>query len=238
AEVVKAAIGIDARNLSALSTYPKLLTELSELGFDCLTLFLQASKATLLNRFNETRRRHPLSLSDLNLDQALELERQRLEPIAVAADQNLDTSQYNLYQLRDLIASVAGASASGPTLSLQSFGYKHGTPLDADLVFDARCLPNPNWVPELKELTGREAAVAEFLCKDPLVNRMYNQIRDYLEEWLPHYAKGGRGYINISVGCTGGRHRSVYLTERLKAHFQEKEWPVICQHRQLPSTPH
>ena len=235
--VSKAAVGIDARNLSTLSCYPRLLAELQEMGFDCLTLFLQANKATLLNRFNETRRPHPLSGSQMSLDEALNLERQRLEPIALAADQNLDTSQYNLYQLRDLIATMAKASTSGPTLSLQSFGYKHGTPLDADLVFDARCLPNPNWVPELKGLTGADSEIEEFLNQDPLVDQMYTQIQDYLEHWLPHYAKGGRGYINVAVGCTGGRHRSVYLAERLKRHFGDGDWAVICQHRQLSLQP-
>jgi len=235
--VSKVAVGVDARNLSTLTSYPDLLSQLKSLGFDCLTIFLQADQTTLLNRFNETRRPHPLSSSGINLRDALAAEQERLEPISTAADYTIDTSQCNLYELRDKIAAIVGASAPGPTLSLQSFGFKYGTPLDADLVFDARCLPNPNWVPELRELTGRDSAVAEFLDADPLVGRMFEQIRDHLDEWLPHYTKGGRGYINVAVGCTGGRHRSVYLAQRLAEHLRGNGQQVICHHRQLHTEP-
>lgn len=232
----RVAIGIDARNHpDQLQRFGAILGELREQGIECQIIFLQADEATLLKRFSETRRKHPLSGKGVSLADAIAQERELLNPIAQNANLFIDTSRTNVHQLRDLIQERVG-SGEHQELSLlfESFGFKHGVPGDADFVFDARCLPNPHWDPKLRPLTGRDQAVAEFLDQHELVRAMLEQIRDFLHFWLPHFKADNRSYLTVAIGCTGGQHRSVYLTERLAAWFQEHHQNVALRHRELP----
>lgn len=229
------AVGIDARNaIEDLSQFPLVIDELKERGLKSEILFLQASEDTLIKRFSETRRRHPLSLPNVPLGEAIKREAELLAPILERADLVIDTSTTNVHQLREIIRSRMDRRNSS-TLSLQftSFGFKHGVPKDADYVFDVRCLPNPHWEPRLRPLTGRDADVQRYLEAQPSVERMYTQIRDFVEEWLPSFEREGRSYLTVAVGCTGGQHRSVYLTERLAEHFRQRSDNVIVRHREL-----
>ena len=233
--VQRAAVGIDARNLpQALQQFSQILEQLRQRGVSSEILFLTCDTETLIKRFSETRRRHPLSSSGKSLAQAVEHERALLEPIAQRADLFIDTSQTNIHQLRDLVLSrVARENRQQLSLLFESFGYKHGIPRDADFVFDARCLPNPHWQPELRPLSGRDSAVAEYLQRDPLVETMEQQLRGFLEQWIPAFEAGNRSYLTVAIGCTGGQHRSVYLVERLARHFQERYTNVVARHREL-----
>jgi UPF0042 nucleotide-binding protein len=233
--VQKAAVGIDARNLpQALQQFSEILGQLEQRGISSETLFLTCETETLIKRFSETRRRHPLSNSGASLADAVERERVLLEPIAQRADLFIDTSQTNIHQLRDLVLSrVARENTSRLSLMFESFGYKHGIPRDADFVFDARCLPNPHWQPELRPLSGRDSAVARYLESDPQVATMHQQLCSFLEQWIPAFEAGNRSYLTIAIGCTGGQHRSVYLIERLARHFQPHYPNVVIRHREL-----
>ncbi len=231
-----AAVGIDARNpASSLLRFPEIFDELRSKGARCELLFLEADDEILIKRFSETRRKHPLTASDRPLGEAIAEERKLLEPLTAYADFRIDTSRTNLHQLRDMLRRRVGGRTSG-TLSLlfQSFGYKHGVPDDADFVFDVRCLPNPHWDPHLRPLTGHDEAVAQFLGNDPLVNEMYQDMRRFLENWIPRFMAENRSYLTIALGCTGGQHRSVYLAERLARHFRSQgRTGVIVRHREL-----
>jgi UPF0042 nucleotide-binding protein len=233
--VQKAAVGIDARNLpQALQQFSEILGQLEQRGISSEILFLTCETETLIKRFSETRRRHPLSNSGASLADAVERERVLLEPIAQRADLFIDTSQTNIHQLRDLVLSrVARENTSRLSLMFESFGYKHGIPRDADFVFDARCLPNPHWQPELRPLSGRDSAVARYLESDPQVATMHQQLCSFLEQWIPAFEAGNRSYLTIAIGCTGGQHRSVYLIERLARHFQPHYPNVVIRHREL-----
>lgn len=233
--VQNAAVGIDARNLpQALQQFSEILGQLEQRGISSEILFLTCETETLIKRFSETRRRHPLSNSGASLADAVERERTLLEPIAQRADLFIDTSQTNIHQLRDLVLSrVARENRSRLSLMFESFGYKHGIPRDADFVFDARCLPNPHWQPELRPLSGRDSAVAQYLGSDPQVATMHQQLCSFLEQWIPAFEAGNRSYLTIAIGCTGGQHRSVYLIERLARHFQPHYPNVVIRHREL-----
>ena len=233
--VQRAAVGIDARNLpQALQQFSEILEQLTQRGISSEILFLTCDTETLIKRFSETRRRHPLSGGGTSLAQAVEQERALLEPIAQRADLFIDTSQTNIHQLRDLVLNrVARDNKRQLSLLFESFGYKHGIPRDADFVFDARCLPNPHWQPELRPLSGRDGAVAEFLQSDPLVEKMEQQLCSFMEQWIPAFEAGNRSYLTVAIGCTGGQHRSVYLVERLARHFQQRHPNVIARHREL-----
>lgn len=233
--VQNAAVGIDARNLpQALQQFSEILGQLEQRGVSSEILFLTCETETLIKRFSETRRRHPLSNSGASLADAVERERTLLEPIAQRADLFIDTSQTNIHQLRDLVLSrVARENRSRLSLMFESFGYKHGIPRDADFVFDARCLPNPHWQPELRPLSGRDSAVAQYLESDPQVATMHQQLCSFLEQWIPAFEAGNRSYLTIAIGCTGGQHRSVYLIERLARHFQPHYPNVVIRHREL-----
>ncbi|MFA7388130.1 MAG: RNase adapter RapZ [Thiohalobacteraceae bacterium] len=231
-----AAVGIDARNQSEdLQRFPQILTALRERGIQCEILYLQADDETLLKRFSETRRKHPLSKGNLSLADAIRQERSLLEPIAGNAALHIDTTHTNVHQLRDLIQERVGAKTNG-TLSLlfKSFGFKHGVPKDADFVFDLRCLPNPHWDARLRPLTGRDNDVVEYLSAQPLVDEMYEVIRGFLETWIPRFECENRSYLTVALGCTGGQHRSVYLAERLGRHFATRYPSVLVRHRELP----
>ncbi len=229
-----AAIGIDARNHpDDLRRFPALLKGLRDAGIHCEVLFLDADDNILIKRFSETRRKHPLSNEQVSLAEAIELERQLLDPISSQADLYLDTSHSNLHQLRSLIRErVAGKNTTGISLLFQSFGYKHGVPVDADIVFDIRCLPNPYWETHLRALTGLDQPVQAFLQSQPMVEEMFQDIRNYLETWIPRFEAVSRTYLTIAIGCTGGQHRSVYLVERLAAQFRPHH-EVITRHREL-----
>ena len=233
--VQNAAVGIDARNLpQALQQFSQVLDQLKQRGISSEILFLTCETETLIKRFSETRRRHPLSNSGAALAEAVEQERALLEPIAQRADLFIDTSLTNIHQLRDLVLSrVARQSRNRLSLLFESFGYKHGIPRDADFVFDARCLPNPHWQPELRPLSGHDEPVAQYLDSEPQVAAMHEQLRSFLEQWIPAFEAGNRSYLTIAVGCTGGQHRSVYLVERLARHFQTHYPNVVTRHREL-----
>ncbi|MFO8155474.1 MAG: RNase adapter RapZ [Pseudomonadota bacterium] len=228
------AVGIDARNLTRdLARYPSMVEQMRAHGIHCQTLYLFADRETLLKRYSETRRKHPLTDGDHGLADAIEAERALLEPIARDADLPIDTSHTNVHQLRDLIAERVGRSTSGLSLQFLSFGFKHGVPADADFVFDLRCLPNPHWQPELRARTGRDPEVAEYLDTQPLATEMLGDIRAFLEAWLPHFQRDNRSYMTVAIGCTGGQHRSVHFVERLGAIFGEQLEHVQIRHREL-----
>lgn len=230
-----AAVGVDARNLADdFEDFSAVLEQVRSQGIKCETLFLTADDSSLLKRFSETRRKHPLSGADVPLNEAIEAERRLLSPVAADADWHLDTSHTNVHQLRALVRERLGrGEEQSLSLLFLSFGYKHGLPPDADFVFDVRCLPNPYWEPHLRPLTGADAQVRAFLEQQPAVGRMFEDIRDFLETWVPHFEAENRSYMTVAVGCTGGYHRSVFLTERLTAHFRKSRSNVLTRHREL-----
>ncbi len=231
-----AAVGIDARNpAQALEKFPAIIADLRSRGVACDLLYLEADEPILIKRFSETRRRHPLTGDGVSLAEAIARERELLGELAEHADLRLDTSLTTLHQLRDLIRSRVGRSSDmALSLLMESFGYKHGMPRDADFVFDVRCLPNPHWVPALRPLTGKDAPVAEFLAAAPLVDEMYESVRSFLEQWIPRFQAENRSYLTVALGCTGGQHRSVYLAERLGRHFRSQtKINVIVRHREM-----
>jgi UPF0042 nucleotide-binding protein len=229
------AVGIDARNaIEELSQFPRVLDELKARGVRSEILFLQASDDTLIKRFSETRRRHPLSLPNTSLGEAIQREAELLAPIMARADLVIDTSTTNVHQLRELIRNRMDRRIdSRISLLFTSFGFKHGVPKDADYVFDVRCLPNPHWEPRLRPFTGRDREVCEYLESQESVERMYTNIRDFVANWLPSFEREGRSYLTVAIGCTGGQHRSVYLAERLAEHFREESDNVLVRHREL-----
>jgi UPF0042 nucleotide-binding protein len=234
------AVGVDARNRPEdLAEVPQLVETLRKSGIACETLFLRADSDTLLKRFSETRRRHPLSRHGAGLKEALEQEQRLLVPLASAADLTIDTSRLSVHELRELIRGrVVERAKPGPSLLFQSFAYRHGVPDDADFVFDARALPNPYWDPALRDLTGRDEPVARFLGQQDDVNRFCEDIRDFIARWLPSLVRSNRSYLTIAVGCTGGQHRSVYLAERLAEHFRGIQGTALVRHRDLASRRH
>ncbi len=234
------AVGVDARNRPEdLADVPRLVAELRRSGIGCETLFLRADNDTLLERFSETRRRHPLSRSGIGLQEALELEERLLAPVASAADLTIDTSRLSVHELRELVRErVVEHPSGGPSLLFQSFAYRRGVPDDADFVFDARALPNPYWEPALRELSGRDEAVSRFLSADPEARQFLDDIVAFLERWLPSLVRSNRSYLTVAVGCTGGQHRSVYLAERLAAHFDGRYGRPLIRHRDLASRRH
>lgn len=230
----KVAICVDARNSSSdLSSLVDMVRGKPE-GVDVDVLFLDADNSILIKRFSETRRRHPLSNKYTALTEAILSERQLLEPIADVATLTIDTSTMSLHDLRTLIKSrLVDNHGSGISILFQSFGFKQGVPVDADIVYDIRILPNPHWDPVLRSLTGRDPAVKAFLEKQKEVNEMFGDIQTYLEKWLPLFEHNNRSYITIAIGCTGGQHRSVYMAERLAEYFKQHYGNVQVRHREL-----
>jgi len=229
------AVGIDARNINNdFASFPELLKQIKAEGGECEVIFVDASDEALIKRFSETRRRHPLTDNEVPLEEAILRERLMLQPIASQADMQLDTSRTNVHQLRDMVQKRIGRNSS-PNMSVlfQSFGFKHGIPVDADFVFDVRCLPNPHWEPRLRAFTGKDFEVVHFLENHFEVNRMFEDIKGLLESWLPQFAADNRSYMTIAIGCTGGQHRSVYFVERLAEYFRKLEHRVLTRHREL-----
>jgi UPF0042 nucleotide-binding protein len=231
----KTAVGIDARNQSkSLANFSDILKSIRAKGIDCEIIFMQAEEATLLKRYSETRRRHPLTDLNTPLKEALKIEKEMLVPVAKHANVVIDTSRTHYHQLRELIRDQIGErDYQHISLQFQSFGFKHGVPLDADFVFDARSLPNPYWVPELRVLTGKDQSVIDFLAEQPLVHEFFQDISVFLERWIPRFEAEGRSYLTIAIGCTGGQHRSVYIVEALVKHFNSPIVNVIVRHREI-----
>lgn len=236
----KFAISIDARNTwQDLERFQELIQSDKELGLKCEVIFLNARDSILIQRFSETRRKHPLSDHSRDLHQAIQKERELLEPIADMADLVIDTSNLNLHELRDLVKTrVAGNLNAGMSILFESFGFKHGVPVDAEIVYDVRCLPNPYWKPHLRGFNGLEKPVADFLADHIEVQEMLEDITHYLERWLPRYNASNRSYLTIAIGCTGGQHRSVFLCDQLFKQFSEKFDNVQVRHRELNITDH
>ena len=229
------AVSIDARNVSEdLEKVPEILTELKNTQISTQILFLDANSKTLLRRFNESRRKHPLSTETIGLREAINFESDLLEHISLLASLTIDTSSMSLQTLRQTVKEqFLGTQSSATALLFQSFGFKHGVPVDADIVYDVRCLPNPYWDASLRSLTGLDKPVADFLGADAEVTEMLADISHFLVKWLPNFEANNRSYITIAVGCTGGQHRSVYLCERLSHAFAEKLANVQVRHREL-----
>jgi UPF0042 nucleotide-binding protein len=230
----RTAVGIDARSAAAsLNELPELMRELRAQGIDCQIIFLDAQPDTLIKRFSETRRKHPLAGAQRSLEEAMQLERTMLEPILSIADLHIDTTHSNIHELRDQIRNRVEKAGNGVSVLMMSFGFKHGVPRDVDFVFDVRCLPNPHWQPALRPLTGRDPAVAEFLQNSPGVQDMFNDLSGFFDRWISVFEADGRSYLTIAIGCTGGQHRSVYMTERLGAHLSRQGHAVLVRHREL-----
>ncbi|EIC28110.1 MULTISPECIES: RNase adapter RapZ [Methylomicrobium] len=231
----KTAIGIDSRNPSdSLLNFSESMNAIRKKKIDCEVIFMQAEESVLLKRYSETRRKHPLTDFNTPLKEALRIEKEMLTPIARYASFVIDTSRTHYHELRELIRNQIGERDTRQiSLQFQSFGFKHGIPLDADFVFDARSLPNPYWLPELRGLTGKDDAVIEFLKSQPLVNEFYQDIAGLLERWVARFEAEGRSYLTIAVGCTGGQHRSVYLIDSLAKRFRSPFLNVIVRHREL-----
>ena len=228
-----AAVSVDARS-AALPALPENVSRLKARGIDCRVLFLEASAQTLLRRFSETRRRHPLTVAGLALAEAIERERALLAGVAELGHR-IDTSELLPRALQSWIKELVGLGGGSLTLLFESFAFRDGIPLDADWVIDARMLPNPHYEAALRPLTGRDAAVASYLGGQETVRRLIVDVQDFLGRWLPEIEREQRNYVTVAIGCTGGRHRSVYLVERLAAAFRS-DWRVLVRHRSLART--
>jgi UPF0042 nucleotide-binding protein len=228
------AIGLDARNRAFLVEVPSALERLEAIGIRYRIIFLHADEAVLVKRFKETRRRHPMAGADTSLLEAIRRERELLEPLARAASFRIDTTRTTPHDLRNQVRDfVRGEETPGMTLLFQSFGYKNGTPLDADFVFDVRCLPNPHWESSLRHRSGLDRPVVEYMERHDEVHQMYDAVKKFLETWLPRFEREDRTYVTVALGCTGGMHRSVYLISRLAAHFTDLGYKTQVRHREL-----
>jgi len=232
----KLAVGIDVRNRhNDLASLPQWLSEVGTMGLDPKLVFFDTRDEVLLKRYADTRRRHPLSHLGLALADAIALERQVLKPLRALADVTIDTSDLNVHQLRRRVTTDLNLGLdSSLSLLFESFAYRRGVPADADFVFDARVLPNPHWDPRLRPLSGRDREVADYLDAQPDVADYVAQVSGLLDHWLPRMRTDTRSYVTVAFGCTGGRHRSVYLAETLAAHARGQDWPdVATYHREL-----
>lgn len=231
----RVAVGVDARNrVTDLEALPSLIADLQKANVQTDLLFLQASDDILLKRYSETRRRHPLADDGTELRAAIQTERELLGQVINAADLVIDTSRTSVYDLADAIRQrVDRRKVNMLSVLIESFGFKHGIPSDADFVFDLRCLPNPYWHAELRSLTGRDSDVGKFLDAEPDFTQMYEDILGFLNSWIPKYVSVDRSYLTVALGCTGGQHRSVYMTEKLATALKEVHDPVHTRHNEL-----
>ncbi len=231
----KTAIGIDARNQSkSLLRFTDILSTIREQGIQCEIIFLQAEEDILLKRYSETRRKHPLTSPKVALKEALGIEKEMLKAVLRHAGIVLDTSRTSVQQLRELIKNqVEKTNDQHLSLQFQSFGFKHGVPLDVDFIFDARCLPNPYWDIKLRGFTGKDQPIVDFLKKSDSAQELFQDICTFLERWVPRFDVDNRSYLTVGIGCTGGQHRSVYLVEMLVKHFEKSDFNVIVRHREL-----
>lgn len=229
------AVGIDARSgASDLRRFNEIISLIKSDDIEIEIVFFRAEINELIKRFSDTRRKHPLTRKNIHLSEAIDIERNLLGPIANSAHLCLDTTHTNVHQLRSLIKErIIGRKNQQLSILFQSFGFKHSVPSDSDFVFDVRCLPNPHWEPDLRPLTGKDPQVQNFLVQQNDVNDMLTQIRNMLEFWIPKFADQNRYYLTISIGCTGGQHRSVYIVEQLFKHFNSVHENVSLRHREM-----
>jgi UPF0042 nucleotide-binding protein len=229
------AVSIDARNIQAdLANFSDIVNQLDRKQCQLEIIYLDAHTDTLLTRFSATRRKHPLTGPDVPLLEAIDREKDVLQHIADMADLTVDTTHLSMHQLRSMIKErVVQKQGGDMSLLFESFGFKHGIPKDSDLVFDVRCLPNPYWDPTLRQFTGQDPQIQAFLQDDEHVNAMFNDIQEFLRKWLPQFEANNRTYMTVSIGCTGGQHRSVYMAERLFAAYQDEFANVQLRHREL-----
>jgi len=234
----RSAVGLDARNEpDEIAGIPQMVRELRRSGIGCDIIYLHADEQMLLRRYGETRRRHPLARAGLDLKGAIAEELRLLEPITYSADLVVDTSHTSVHELRELVRSrVEQRRSQRLSIMFESFGFKHGVPSGADFVFDARTLPNPYWDPALQPLSGRDAPVIAFLEAQPAVRELLEDIIHFIERRIPLYQQNNRGYLTVAIGCTGGQHRSVFLVDRLAAHFATRYPEVIARHGMLRSS--
>ena len=234
----RTAVGVDARNTrSEIATVPALVQDLRASGIGCELLFLTATDEALLRRFAETRRKHPLSRGNEGLREAIDQERDLLDPVVQAADLIIDTSHVGVHELREMIRNrVERRAVQRMSILFESFGFKNGIPGDADFVFDARSLPNPYWEPGLRGLTGRDAEVQRYLASQAGVDALVADITRFIEARIPEFRVNNRRYLTVAIGCTGGQHRSVYLVERIAADFASRHPDVSGRHSGLPGS--
>ena len=226
----RVAISIDSRS-AAIETLPAHIKQLQSQQITTQVLFLESNVETLVKRFSETRRKHPLSKDSTTLAESIASERALLADLGKLGHV-IDTSYLSANTLRAWVKEVVSIEHTGLTLLFTSFGFKHGIPLDADFVFDVRCLPNPHYDPNMRELTGRDASVQAFLSAEPNVIEMIADIKAYIEKWLPCFVADNRSYLTVAIGCTGGQHRSVYFVEQLSQYFKSTQ-KVLTRHREL-----
>lgn len=229
------AVGVDARSQQTeIADFPARVAALRAAGLDVQVIYLNAEQDIILRRYEETRRKHPLTNADTPLTEAVAADRALLAPIAEQADLVIDTSRTNIHQLRDIVRTrVAAPAEGGLSILLQSFGFKFGVPEAVDFVFDARCLPNPHWESTLKDATGTDPEIAAFLEQTPETGQMLGDIGDFIETWLPAFERENRSYITVAIGCTGGRHRSVYLVEQLAERLRTPYPNTVVRHTEL-----
>ena len=229
------AVGIDARNrIQDIRAVPQTVKQLRTEGIECEIVFLYAEDAVLLKRYSETHRPHPLAGEGRSLKDAIQAERDLLGPLADEADMVLDSSRTSVHELREVVRTrIHRLERDALSLMFQSFGFRHGIPGDSDFVFDARGLPNPYWEPSLRPLTGKDPAVAKYLERHELVRKFTADIQGFLDYWIPKFESSNRRYLTVSIGCTGGYHRSVYVVERLSEHFRKQGREVLARHNEL-----
>jgi UPF0042 nucleotide-binding protein len=229
-------VGLDARNRpSDIAAIPELIAKFRADGVAVEVIFLQTADNVLLSRFSETRRKHPLTDKNTSLGEAIAKERELLGPVINTAELVIDTTSMTVYELREQIrARVAPRTPGSLSILVESFGYKHGLPANADFVFDVRCLPNPYWEPLLRPLSGKDDAVKAFLDDQPVVQRMIDDIVAFLEDWIPRYQDFQRSYLTVAIGCTGGLHRSVYVAEAIAKRLSANYGAIRTQHDELP----
>lgn len=234
-EIKNCAISIDSRNRDFINKLHNQLDGLKSLNINYKIIFLDADTRTLLKRFSETRRKHPLSKKTISLTEAINKERKLLHTICDNADHKIDSTDTTPHELRSIIRNMASTSGEHSlTLQIQSFGFKYGPPADADFVFDVRCLPNPHWNDNLKALTGLDQDVENYFATHSVCADMFEHIKSFFDRWLPLFIKDNRSYVTVAVGCTGGQHRSVYITNLLKKHFdQNNDIQTQLRHREL-----
>ena len=228
-------VSIDARNIATdLASFTNIINDIDCAQVNTNIIYLDSRNDILFTRFSETRRKHPLSDANTDLSAALVRETHLLEPIAEQADLSIDTSNLTIHQLRDLIRQRVVQAGQDFALLFQSFAFKHGVPVDSDFVFDVRCLPNPHWQAELRQMTGLDELVIDFLSHNQDVEEMLADIAEYLATWLPRFRDNNRSYLTVAIGCTGGQHRSVYMASRLAEMFSNDYANVQVRHRELP----
>lgn len=232
--IERAAVGIDARNLpTQLLAFDAILDALHQQQVKTEIIYLDADDSTLLKRFSATRRRHPLGAQQGSLEAAIQHERELLANIRLRADLVIDSSNYDVHSLRNLIRERVANRSAALSLQLESFGFKNGLPNDADLVFDVRVLPNPHWRADLRPFTGRDDVIIDFLNQHQASHDMLDDIHHFVQRWLPAFADSDRSYVTVAIGCTGGRHRSVFITEQLAKRLRDGGTTLQVRHREL-----